>query len=464
MAFSLPDYYPGEYPITPNLLLGLWGMDEAVAIDFIKIDQYLGALKTSIDVNGVPVTSPNFINSGTATFSVVGSDVSVTVIAGAAKWADLLGDLTETQVIPWDGPTPGTKDTVIWRSAANTVSIGLTGSTPDASGTLVVGGVTSNEVDITNSYNGNYKITLWAGLFAYPSGLLMSSDSAIQWGNNVNWTAGSIDTSITRASANVVQIGNTSGTPDASGTLQLHDVQTDIIRDVGGSLVISGQGYNYAYISSCFAFENFAPVINSVPIAFGTGNAEAACDTFISRSSAGVVAVGATAALGDRSGRILASSASPDWSGAGDSLAAFDCGPSGYSTGIVMANGIGLGIVAYNNLCLLVDYTGGFLMPSAGAFKWCASGGNLNDASDTILWKSAPNTISIGKGDGSTGDASGTLKLTTVQMAASSGAPTSTGTAGTEGQIIYYGGLAYLCSVTGAAGSAVWNKLQMTAV
>ena len=62
------------------------------------------------------------------------------------------------------------------------------------------------------------------------------------------------------------------------------------------------------------------------------------------------------------------------------------------------------------------------------------------------------------------GDFSGTLKITTVQFAASSAAPTSAGTAGTFGQIIVFGGILYFCSVTGAAGSATWNKLSMTAV
>ena len=51
-----------------------------------------------------------------------------------------------------------------------------------------------------------------------------------------------------------------------------------------------------------------------------------------------------------------------------------------------------------------------------------------------------------------------------VFRAAASGAPTSAGTAGTAGETIYYSGLLYFCSVTGAAGSATWNKLSMTAV
>jgi hypothetical protein len=47
---------------------------------------------------------------------------------------------------------------------------------------------------------------------------------------------------------------------------------------------------------------------------------------------------------------------------------------------------------------------------------------------------------------------------------AASGAPTSAGTAGTAGQIIYYGGNLYFCSVTGAAGAATWNRVNLTAV
>ena len=47
---------------------------------------------------------------------------------------------------------------------------------------------------------------------------------------------------------------------------------------------------------------------------------------------------------------------------------------------------------------------------------------------------------------------------------AAAGAPTSVGTAGTIGQIVRYGGVLYFCSVTGAAGSATWNSLNMTAV
>ncbi len=51
-----------------------------------------------------------------------------------------------------------------------------------------------------------------------------------------------------------------------------------------------------------------------------------------------------------------------------------------------------------------------------------------------------------------------------VYLGAAAGSPSSAATAGTAGEIVYYSGLLYFCSVTGVAGSATWNKLSMTAV
>ena len=54
----------------------------------------------------------------------------------AGTWATLTGDLTETQVIPWDGGTVGTPDTGISRISAGVLGIG-NGSAGDFSGSLV---------------------------------------------------------------------------------------------------------------------------------------------------------------------------------------------------------------------------------------------------------------------------------------------------------------------------------------
>ncbi len=138
MAFTLPDYYPGPRPITPFLGLGLWGMDEAVAIDFIKIDQWASALTpgSTVEINSIPVSNPNFEDSATVTFSVAGSVIKLTAVgSGSGAWATLTGDLTETQVIPFDGGTPGTPDSGISRIGAASLAIG-NGSAGDFTGSL----------------------------------------------------------------------------------------------------------------------------------------------------------------------------------------------------------------------------------------------------------------------------------------------------------------------------------------
>src|ERR1700677_3742168 len=63
-------------------------------------------------------------------------------------WAPLLGDLTETQVIPWDGGTIGTPDTGLSRIAPGQLALG-NGAFGDFSGTLkttIVNAVTGFQV------------------------------------------------------------------------------------------------------------------------------------------------------------------------------------------------------------------------------------------------------------------------------------------------------------------------------
>lgn len=61
-------------------------------------------------------------------------------------------------------------------------------------------------------------------------------------------------------------------------------------------------------------------------------------------------------------------------------------------------------------------------------------------------------------------DDNGKVTLVTLQVASSASAPSSILTAGTIGQMIMFGGNLYLCSASGAAGAATWNKLSMSAV
>jgi Pectate lyase superfamily protein len=114
-------------------------------------------------------------------------------------------------------------------------------------------------------------------------------------------------------------------------------------------------------------------------------------------------------------------------------------------------------------------------LPSTGVTVIDDGAGNLNIntvlgfsaagstfSADTGISRTAAGTIAFG--NGTAGSTSGIVEYTQALMTASASAPTSAGTAGTAGQIIYYSGNLYFCSVTGVAGSATWNKLNLTAV
>jgi hypothetical protein len=73
--------------------------------------------------------------------------------------------------------------------------------------------ITEGAIELYDS-SGIPKISIYTG-----SGTTLSSDLSYGWGADAGHVYPA-DTSISRASANVVQIGNTGGTPDASGTLK----------------------------------------------------------------------------------------------------------------------------------------------------------------------------------------------------------------------------------------------------
>jgi len=96
-------YYPGAFE-TPNLNMSLTNMPVNIAENFVLLDAEF------------PGSSPS-----------------------ALAWKNLTGDLTETQVIPWDGGTPGTPDTGISRTGVASLAVG-NGSAGDFSGSLKLTG------------------------------------------------------------------------------------------------------------------------------------------------------------------------------------------------------------------------------------------------------------------------------------------------------------------------------------
>ena len=96
---SVP-YYPG-ITVTPNLGLSLISVDEVVADNFVLIDAFAGGGGGgSVSVNGSVVDNPNFKDSATATFSVSGSDITITTSGGFTNPMTTLGDLIYENATP----------------------------------------------------------------------------------------------------------------------------------------------------------------------------------------------------------------------------------------------------------------------------------------------------------------------------------------------------------------------------
>ena len=126
-------YYPSSE--TPNLQLSTDDMPSTIANNFVILDS--GILK----VNGAAVpTPPNFINTPSVTFTADAHGNVSAVSVSSSVWANLTGNLTETQVVPWDGPTVGTKDTGISRIGVASIAIG-NGIAGDFSGNLKLTGI-----------------------------------------------------------------------------------------------------------------------------------------------------------------------------------------------------------------------------------------------------------------------------------------------------------------------------------
>jgi hypothetical protein len=184
---------------------------------------------------------------------------------------------------------------------------------------------------------------------------------------------------------------------------------------------------------------------------------EFSTDTGLSRLAASTLAIG-NGAAGDVSGvlrcqtiggtgaNVVASIfASGFYAYGASAFAAFWDGGV-YSIKIQSGAGSGAGVVALGSAAEV-------------AFSSTTTGGGAND---TGISRTAAGTIAIG--NGTVGNKSGTVTLTNLILNPASGAPTSAATAGVTGQLMSFGGVVYFCSVGGAAGSATWNKLNMTAV
>lgn len=210
-------------------------------------------------------------SSGSATATLNPSQ-AVTAGAGggaaSAPWARLTGDLTETQVIAFDGGTVGTPDTGISRLAGGSLAIG-NGTQGDASGTVTatyfyVGtnlgfyGVDANTFAFESPWGK--ELDFYYGNARFYGNNWVGSGGTLAWTSSSTPNAGSPDSGISRLAAGSLAIGNgTQG--DFTGSLKLgNEVLIAAAPTVAGSQI--GIGSTTAASSNCGSLATACMVIN----------------------------------------------------------------------------------------------------------------------------------------------------------------------------------------------------------
>ena len=93
---------------------------------------------TAFDFLGVLVDTTGTVGASGQFLETTSTGVKwATVAAGGSTWAALTGDLTSTQVIPFDGNVVGTPDTGISRLSSGVIGIGTGSSTSTAGGLIL---------------------------------------------------------------------------------------------------------------------------------------------------------------------------------------------------------------------------------------------------------------------------------------------------------------------------------------
>ena len=413
-----------------------------------------------------------------------GTGVKWAAVSSTETWAALTGAMTATQVAPWYNAT-STIDSGISRLGAASLAIG-NGTAGDFSGTLkttIVNAVTGFQVNgaapsghilLGNGTNYVDSATLPSGTVTWDQignaaanltlanagfNTTFNQTSAVAW----LWANTTTGTALTTNASPLLELAANYYTGSASAA----DTWT-----IGSSLAAGTNGASTLTLTHSGSTGNAA--VNVPQLQAGTGTFYAA---------AGVIDVEGAAYASQNAFQLSGSSSSTNLQNDYPAIALIntDTTAGNYASIQWVDNS---NPASQTTACgiygVFTAHTGASIRGNLVFAVHGASGGNsarltitdttLNIVSGSALTWNADSGISrlgaasLAIGNGTTGDTSGQITATTFKVAASSAAPTSAGTAGTAGQVIYYGGLLYFCSVTGSAGSATWNKLNMTAV
>jgi hypothetical protein len=156
-------------------------------------------------------------------------------ITDANKWASLTGDLTETQLISFDGVTPGTPDTLISRSGAGIIALGTTGSAGDYTGSLKLTGINNQggQISKVNTQTGaSYTplITDYYVMLTYSGAVAVTLNSALAIGTTFkikNKTGVGNNVTLTPSS------GNIEGA--ASLVMSTNNQSVEVVLDASGN-------------------------------------------------------------------------------------------------------------------------------------------------------------------------------------------------------------------------------------
>ena len=391
-----------------------------------------------------------------------------TAAAALVHWSALLGNLTETQVIMWDGPTPGTADTWISRSAIGTVAIGTTSTPGDASGTLDVAAINLSGLNalitISNpcspsgsgqqvgiflenplaasaavTTDGNFAPFLqfvynyWDGSASSPDSWgIQASNSGAGGANLPSWLC--LVHSQGGTGQNLVAVGTLGLFADTTPTGAYGTVTNygyTLHRNGGtGYLDVLGNGTTNTpglHVNGNGIFDGTSLTVDGNAALLAGLTSLPFSDVLITDVSTGVLAISHT------NGQI-------------------DPGDGLTCDTLTLTRTGGVGTTA------ILNYNNGLQIFYGNSIGISGSGG----ACDVFISRATTNTLQIGT---TASNSSGTLELKEIVLTDFGSTPTSSsggGTAGTVGEIVQHSGLLYFCSVTGVAGSATWNVITMT--
>jgi hypothetical protein len=341
-----------------------------------------------------------------------------TVSSGSLAWSALTGDLTETQVIPWDGPIVGTSDTSLSRISTGLIGVGI-----GVQGSFAGGLQTAYQGIGPTSTPGQWDTILSQGPAS--GAALLDLSQAINTTPTDNFFGGlviGLDCTVNTALYPIYVEANVPATY-AGNMDEITGITMAIDYRGSGSVSFIQTAQLQATIEGNASFSAVFGVY-SINQQQGTGT--------IGRSNAvaGVCLQG----------------------GAGiTTLQQAGYFQSGATAGTVTND--------YSIVIAEPGFGGTYTNPHVGLFIEDQNRGGQLSGMIAIQTVGTPPSIFGGP------ITSPTVNATTYMLSDFGSVPTSTsggGTAGTVGQLVQHSGVLYFCSVTGVAGSATWNIITMT--